>query len=193
MFMKSACALAAMVAGTASYAATTTYDFTGNYAGTYYNTFYGVDGVSVTSGADYYNQTWVGQWTYGGLGVVTNYDNFHGIDGWGDEYLTFNLESGVHASVTEIVFADYGYNDYFNIVSANGTEYNQNFYNSNTWTGDVAIGDWFSVKITENLAKAKIKSITIDYNVSEVPLPAAGFLLLGGLGGLVALKRRKKA
>ena len=27
--------------------------------------------------------------------------------------------------------------------------------------------------------------------VSEVPLPAAGFLLIGGLGGMLALKRRK--
>lgn len=32
-----------------------------------------------------------------------------------------------------------------------------------------------------------------DIAVSEVPIPAAGFLLLGGLGGLAALKRRKKA
>ncbi len=31
-----------------------------------------------------------------------------------------------------------------------------------------------------------------DVAVSEVPLPAAGFLLLGGLGGLAAMGRRKK-
>lgn len=33
----------------------------------------------------------------------------------------------------------------------------------------------------------------VNVTVNEVPLPAAGFLLLGGLGGLVAMKRRKKA
>ena len=192
MFIRTAFAIAAMVVGTASYAATTTYDFTGGHAGTYYDTFTGVDGVSVTSGATYYDDTWVGQWTYGGLGVVTHYDNFHGIDGWGDEYLTFNLESGVQASITEIVFSDYGRNDYFDIISTNGTESDQNFVYNNTWTGDVAIGDEFSIQFTNNYSAAKIRSITVEY-VSEVPLPAAGFLLLGGLGGLAALKRRKKA
>lgn len=30
-------------------------------------------------------------------------------------------------------------------------------------------------------------------NVSAVPLPAAGWLLVGGIGGLAAMKRRKKA
>lgn len=32
-----------------------------------------------------------------------------------------------------------------------------------------------------------------DASLSEVPLPASAFLLLGGLGGLAAYKRRKKA
>jgi len=34
--------------------------------------------------------------------------------------------------------------------------------------------------------------VSIDY-VAPVPVPAAGLLLLGGLGGLAALKRRRKA
>jgi hypothetical protein len=41
----------------------------------------------------------------------------------------------------------------------------------------------------------KITSLTVTYDdpppPSEVPLPAAGFLLLGAMGGLAALRRRK--
>ena len=42
--------------------------------------------------------------------------------------------------------------------------------------------------------KPEIELTEIDEKipeVSEVPLPAAGFLLIGGLGGVLALKRRK--
>ncbi|MEM7290526.1 MAG: VWA domain-containing protein, partial [Pseudomonadota bacterium] len=41
--------------------------------------------------------------------------------------------------------------------------------------------------------KAKIGEIIITPPVDIVPLPAAGWLLIGGLGGLVAVKRRKKS
>ena len=36
-------------------------------------------------------------------------------------------------------------------------------------------------------------SVQADFRVSAVPLPAAGFLLFGALGGLAAMRRRKKA
>jgi hypothetical protein len=40
----------------------------------------------------------------------------------------------------------------------------------------------------------KITGITVEWDMPEViPLPAAGWLLLGGIGGLAALRRRRKA
>lgn len=36
-------------------------------------------------------------------------------------------------------------------------------------------------------------SFNADLSLSPVPVPAAGFLLLGGLGGMVALRRRRKS
>jgi hypothetical protein len=50
----------------------------------------------------------------------------------------------------------------------------------------------FSAKGDENTYGGLIDNVAIDY-VAPVPVPAAGLLLLGGLGGLAALKRRRKA
>jgi hypothetical protein len=38
----------------------------------------------------------------------------------------------------------------------------------------------------------KLMAVTVDYSVPEIPLPAAGWLLIGGLGGLAALRKSRK-
>ena len=39
----------------------------------------------------------------------------------------------------------------------------------------------------------KLKSVVVDYTVPEIPLPAGIWLMIGGLGGMAALRRRQKA
>jgi hypothetical protein len=48
-------------------------------------------------------------------------------------------------------------------------------------------------KFTLYYASANGNPSILKVDVSEVPVPAAGFLLIGALGGLVALRRRKTA
>jgi hypothetical protein len=50
----------------------------------------------------------------------------------------------------------------------------------------------FVAKGTENTYGGLIDNVAIDY-VAPVPVPAAGLMLLGGLGGFALLKRRQNA
>jgi hypothetical protein len=52
----------------------------------------------------------------------------------------------------------------------------------------------FSNSNTTRHSYLKLKKMHVTYDAPEViPLPAAGWLLLGGLGGLAAMKRRRRA
>lgn len=65
---------------------------------------------------------------------------------------------------------------------------------NNVFSFNVPGGPFSYLKVTDTSGSPSTDGYDIDsISVSAVPLPAGGLLLLGGLGGLAALKRRKKA
>lgn len=50
--------------------------------------------------------------------------------------------------------------------------------------------DLFGIKAGVN-GSWKLRSVVVDYSVPEIPLPAAGWLMLAGIGSIAALRRRK--
>lgn len=205
MYFAKIAAAAVVVVGVsgAAQAATETFDFTGYQPGVYKSSYsFSSDlgnEVEVTMGTfksfisdGSAGGGYVGQWTGYGLGVCTEYGGYccesHYVDGYGGaEYLKFSFDYDV--IIESITFKNYGDGTYdladenknTILLSAgldkdvSGTEVGSMFF----------IGAWGG-------AGFKVQSITVSHDVSEVPIPAAGFLLLGGLGGLAALKRKRK-
>ena len=75
--------------------------------------------------------------------------------------------------------------------SANGLITDFSFYILTDESLDAVLTDSFGIR-AQSTEAGSIKLIDFT-RVAEVPLPAAGLLLLGGLGVLGAAKRRRKA
>lgn len=202
-------AFALVATVTAASAATETYSFLGYKPGTYYNSvdFQSDMGNTVTVTAGTYTNTisdgtvgtaYVGQWTGYGLGACTKLTTYgckeqHYIDGYyKNEFLKFSFEHDV--TIESIKFKDYGDN-FFDLTLADGTNLLDLKYNAaGVYQNAIdAMGSMFAIGAYYYTSGFKVQSITVSYNTPEIPLPAAGWLMLAGLGGLAAMKRRKSA
>lgn len=100
-----------------------------------------------------------------------------------DNLLTVYLDGASDALMTNAIGSENG-------TGANGWQ--QVKYSFSVDGTDNLYALTFAAGGIENKLGGFVDSVTLT-QVSQVPVPAAGFLLLGGLGGLVAMKRRKKA
>ncbi|WP_289042415.1 VPLPA-CTERM sorting domain-containing protein [uncultured Aliiroseovarius sp.] len=128
--------------------------------------------------ADYLTQTGTG------LGVAGGWDTNAQLDGSVDESITFTFDHSVR--LVSVEFAHWDWNDDANVY-VNGVEVASDSDDNPYYFGNV-VASSFTIGADGVFDNFRIKSFT----VAPVPLPAAGFLLLGGLAGLGALSRKRK-
>ena len=167
-------------------------------------------GNTLTGGS--FNNEKIGRY-FGGVGIVTANDDDHQVDGRNsfggstseiDEYIQFSFNQQV--TILNADFSFVGYNDDFRWLV------------DTTMNGSIGIGDFISSETdipgstifsSFNSTQAsvfgigafryydewKLKSVTIDYEMSAVPLPAALPLFGTGLAvmGFIGWRRKRKA
>ncbi len=131
-----------------------------------------------------------------GLGAYNSSgDHDHHVDGSGkNDILLFTFGQAV--TVTSVTFGSYsGSFDLYGsdnpadedcCISFTGSTMDLTSYGASGTT--IGLGAFYGG------SKFKVREMTVTYEETPVvPLPAAGWMLLAGLGGLGALKRRKKS
>ncbi|MHA6262140.1 VPLPA-CTERM sorting domain-containing protein [Arenibacterium sp. CAU 1754] len=178
-------------------------------------------GVNLTvSGYNHTNgvlgdQITVGNW-FKGLSATSVNDDTHLVDGSGpDEMLLFSFDREV--TVEAIWFSYYDEGDDFDLATYTGTGLDtllSDISISATYSSDGVfdgtkqdsgrailtagqkfLSDVFGIGADHSSDNFKIKKIMVSYDdsISPVPLPAGGLLLVGGLAGLAALRRKKRS
>ena len=205
-FRKSISALllaATTVFGTAAYSSVIDFDFTGHNLSDRSAISYGVDGVSVTVRAGTFSNANLSDINYGsrrvdidhnGLGADSFWDS-DTIDGsFGNDVLVFSFSDSV--SINTIGFSEVDGNDDFAFGTVTGNSFDRvvNFQDVLTST-DVSVfasdiertGFVFGIGAIGFGDNFRITSL----NVTSVPLPAAGLLLLAALSLTAGFGRRR--
>lgn len=175
--------------------AATTFDLTGSPASEAPSYSFSADGINMTATGftdlvfSGLQQTDVTQDTTG-LGVTRFFDTDSDLDGQVDEFLVFTFDQTV--KFFTILFEDVDPNDDWDLFVDSGSGFAQvadentdNPYSFSAGTN----GNRVAIGADGGNDSFRVSSIT----VAAVPLPAAGLLMLGALGGLIGLRRRKSA
>ncbi|WP_424984411.1 VPLPA-CTERM sorting domain-containing protein [Microbulbifer sp. S227A] len=185
------CAAGAILVATASIASAATINLGGADA-RQSELSYSVDGIGVTVTAEYNFNGWRDSSVTrnsSGLGAYSHLFDNPSLDGIIDERMTFTFDQDV--SMEAINFANFGWSDSYDIYVDSGAGMTLlDSSSSNPYSfSPYLVGSSLTIGVDGALSSFRVNSL----EVSAVPLPASGLLLLGGLGGIAALRRRRKS
>jgi hypothetical protein len=143
-----------------------------------------------------------------GIAMEQKNDSSHQVDGaYSNEFLKLAFNPAI--TLTKLQFTYASKNDDFHFYTWNGSSWSESgpyeaCPNQNWTCGENGTAHWytFGTPYTGSMFLVgargadddwKLKGVKVEYQPSVVPLPAAGWMLLAGLGGIAALKRRKAA